>query len=546
MSDDQDTPAIPTARVIRRRWPGLVWAVPVAALLVVAYLGLSALANRGTDVTVIFASANGVSPGDTKVLDNGVEVGRVSAVRIAPDNRHVELTLHLDHRVKPALTDQARFWMIGANPNIADLQSVKAAIAGVAIGMEPGSAGRPARHFTGLDQAPVIPFGARGKNFVLMSRMLGTLVRGASIRYRGLEIGKVTDTTMDGTDRFRIAIWIHAPFDRLIREGSEFWTASPLKVKLGGGGLSTELAPASLLQGAIQFDLPDEDRDNPPLAAGTMLTLFDDQGTAQQGDPGPEMPYALILHGDAGDMAKGTPVTLMGYQVGEVGSSRLLFDPQGGPFTLATIQLYAHKFGITPPANAHPQDWRSAMDAAVSRLLHLGYRAKLTQTPPLVGAHGIAIVRDPRSGAGTLDFGHWPYPAVPVSDQNGSTTDDIMTKVDQIVTKINRMPLDQIGHNVQALTANVRDITTQVKPKVGPLMDKLNATASGLDAAAAAARTTFTGEGANQGEGLPETIRQLNEMSRSIRSLTDYLGRHPEALIRGKSKDGHRNRETAK
>ena len=37
-----------------------------------------------------------------------------------------------------------------------------------------------------------------------------------------------------------------------------------------------------------------------------------------------------------------------------------------------------------------------------------------------------------------------------------------------------------------------------------------------------------------QDADLPSAIRQLTEAARSIRSLTDYLSRHPEALLRGK------------
>jgi hypothetical protein len=33
---------------------------------------------------------------------------------------------------------------------------------------------------------------------------------------------------------------------------------------------------------------------------------------------------------------------------------------------------------------------------------------------------------------------------------------------------------------------------------------------------------------------LPEAIQQLTEAAQSVRSLADYLDRHPEALIRGK------------
>lgn len=532
---DSDTSSLPSARVIRRRWPGLVWALPVAALIVVAYLGIRAFANRGTDVTVTFPSASGVSPGDTKVLENGVEVGRVSEVRIAHDNKHVELTLHLDRRVDPALNSRTRFWMIGANPNITDLASVKAAIAGVTIGMEAGTGGTPTRRFAGLDQTPIIPFGAKGRRYFLTARTLGTITRGASIRYRGQEIGKVTDTAMARDTQFRIAIWIAAPYLSLIREGSEFWAASPLKVKLVGGGLSTQLAPASVFQGAIQFDLPDEDRDAPILPANSGFDLFDDEETAAQGSTGPEIGYALRLKGAAGDLERGAPVSLLGYTIGQVRTARLVFPAEGEPYTDAVISLYPRKLDVadTPGAPAS----RGATDLAVGRLLRLGYRAKLAQSPPLFGAHSIVLARDKGAGPTTLIVGRGAYPGIPVIEERSSDLDDILGKVDQIVSKINRLPIEQIGRNVQSLTANVSDITAQVKPKIGPLIDKLNATASGLDAAASAARTTLTGDGANQGEGLPDTIRQMNELARSLRAVTDYVGRHPEALLRGKAKD---------
>ena len=49
--------------------------------------------------------------------------------------------------------------------------------------------------------------------------------------------------------------------------------------------------------------------------------------------------------------------------------------------------------------------------------------------------------------------------------------------------------------------------------------------------------TVLGGAGANQDQSLAEAIRQIDQMARSIRTLSDYLGRHPEALIGGKTKD---------
>jgi hypothetical protein len=36
---------------------------------------------------------------------------------------------------------------------------------------------------------------------------------------------------------------------------------------------------------------------------------------------------------------------------------------------------------------------------------------------------------------------------------------------------------------------------------------------------------------------LPGALRQLTEAARSLRSLSDYLGRHPEAILKGKVKE---------
>jgi paraquat-inducible protein B len=37
---------------------------------------------------------------------------------------------------------------------------------------------------------------------------------------------------------------------------------------------------------------------------------------------------------------------------------------------------------------------------------------------------------------------------------------------------------------------------------------------------------------------LVQTLKELGAASRSLRALTDYLGRHPEALLQGKGRSG--------
>lgn len=547
----------PAARRLHRRWPGIVWAIPLAALLVVLYLGVRWIANRGTEVTVTFATAEGVTPGDTKVLQNGVEVGQVTRVRITPDGKRVALTLSMSKQAEPALNTASRFWLLGATPSITDLQSVRAALAGLIVQLAPGTGGTPARHFTGLDSAPEVMPNERGTFYNLDTGSAG-IQPGAALLYQGQNIGVVSGARFRSLGRFQLRLFVRAPFDRFVRMGAIFWRGSPLKVQLTGSGIQTQIAPpTSVLQGSVQFDLPADARGNRRAPPDTVFRLYEDQASAQQGPTGPEQRYDLALQGAAGDLVSGAPVSLLGYKVGEVRSSRLVYAPGArGPYTAATIALYPLKLDVAPAPDADAAAWRAGTDAAVGRLLRQGYRASLTQPIPLVGGHAIALVR---SGAGPARLGPGANPVIP-ADPGGGDVAGLIEKANTLLARVNRVPLEEIGGNVRALTADlarltgspevagslrhlnatlaqVDAITREVRPQVGPLLAKLNSTADQLQATATAARGTLAGDGANQDTSLPEAIRQLTEAARSIRSLTDYLGRHPEALLRGKARE---------
>ena len=125
-------------------------------MLVTAYLGVQGLANRGVDVVVTFKTSGGAQVGNTPVIYKGVTVGHVVRIRVAENARDVDMTLRLESRAKPHLRDGAKFWLIGAEPSLVDLSSLKSVISGVAIGVSPGT-GAPQRHFIGLEQPPAVP-----------------------------------------------------------------------------------------------------------------------------------------------------------------------------------------------------------------------------------------------------------------------------------------------------------------------------------------------------------------------------------------------------
>ena len=143
---------------------------------------------------------------------------------------------------------------------------------------------------------------------------------------------------------------------------------------------------------------------------------------------------------------------------------------------------------------------------------------------------------------------------------SGGDIDDLTSQADDILRKVNALPIAAIGQDVRQITGQLKGLLgspkltdslshldstlnqvdqmmAQVKPQVAPLIAKLNQAADQISGTAAAAQGVLSGQGAAQDASLPGAIQQLTEAARSIRSLSDYLGRHPEALIKGKVKD---------
>ncbi len=552
------SPATPPPRVYteaierRGRWPGLVWAVPLAALLVVAYLGLQALANRGYTVVVTFKTSGGAQAGDTPVIYKGVTVGHVVKIQIAPDASGVDMTLRLDPRAKGRLGSNAKFWLIGAEPNLTDFASLKAAVSGVSIGVAPGE-GEPTRHFVGLDQAPAVPPDTPGTLYALEGVEVGSTRAGAGIYYHGLEVGRVERVEIAGVQTTRLLVFIDAPFDRLVRPGSLFFSANAADLSVTAGHLNASLGPgSSVLTGGFEFDTPEAATQLPQSPAGSVFHFYPSRAEAADQPQGPQIKYRADFDAAAQRPQVGAPVWLSGVRIGRVLASDVSLPPGAdAPRTALTLEIEPDKLNL--PINGDPQ---ARTDDALRRLIHGGYRLTISQTPPLVGTASITFVRSAAAPRATLS-GAAPQ-LIPTS--SGAGLDDLTTKVNAILDKVNGVPIQAIGQDVREITHHLRDLVsspelsdslthldgtltqadqmmTQAKPKIGPLIDKLNQAADEVSGAAAAGQALLSGEGARQDASLPDAIRQLNDAARSIRSLADYLGRHPEAIIRGKSKD---------
>jgi paraquat-inducible protein B len=137
-----------------------------------------------------------------------------------------------------------------------------------------------------------------------------------------------------------------------------------------------------------------------------------------------------------------------------------------------------------------------------------------------------------------------------------------MARAGDIVNKVDRLPLDQVAAEVHQATGrlaelstspeltrslqnlersldNVQSVTTDARRQVRPILAQVSQAAAQAEDAVRAARGLMGGGGgaqnAAQTAALPDTLYELTRAARSLRELADYLDRHPEALIAGRS-----------
>lgn len=180
------------AGVRRGWWPGWIWAIPIAVLIVVAWLGARALLSGGETITISFEDAHDMKANNTDVLYRGTKVGQVTKVALNEAATASVVTASIDQSAVTLLRSGTRFWLQGATPSLENPQSLAALLSGPTIVMEPGP-GAPSKHFVGLERKPLSATAAEQPIVyaVSLGGDVGALKSGDPVKLRGFTVGEV-------------------------------------------------------------------------------------------------------------------------------------------------------------------------------------------------------------------------------------------------------------------------------------------------------------------------------------------------------------------
>jgi len=292
--------------------------------------------------------------------------------------------------------------------------------------------------------------------------------------------------------------------------------------------------------------------------------------------------YVMFFSGSVNGLAVGSPVQFRGVKVGEVTGISANFNPEDLSFT---IPVYVE---FDPESISTTKKARSELESRnfpfFKQLVAKGLKAQLKMKSFITGQLFVAVDFYPDKPIRLVGLDK-RYPEIPTIP---STADVLMATLEQVpvseianklvkltegVERIVNSPemtgsLKNLDSSLKELGILVRNIDTEIKP----LSSSIRGTSEAARGAFAQAEKTLAlkegvpGElatGVRQtlaqtdstleklrlgidsygriaernsdiGQDLSKTLREIDAAARSIRALTDYLERHPEALVQGK------------
>lgn len=501
---DSSLPSVPESRTVskRRTRISLVWVIPIVAAVAGVWIAVTKILNSGPEITIVFDSADGLEANKTKINYDGLIVGTLTSLRLAEDHQHVVATAEMNPKAEEFLVKDTRFWVVKPRVSGLNVTGLGTLISGYYIGVQLGQSHESERHFIAL-QTPPVTGNTTGRFYTLKTRELGSLAEGTPIYFRQLPAGQVVSYELDKQgDMLNVKIFVQTPYDDFVTSDTRFWQASGIDVSLNANGLHVQTESVmSILAGGIAFEAPDTDSAAAPAAADTVFKLFNDRTDAFQPPPRDPQTYLLVFNQSVRGLAVGAPVEIGGITVGEVTQINPQFDMSNMQFSVpVTIAVDPARYGIKFLSGAGGADGAIDHKKIMNVLVSRGLRAQLKTGNLLSGSLFVAVDFVPDAPPVKIDWSQTPVQLPTISGK-----------------------IDVLEENLGALVKNINSTVVGAQGAITNANALLN-NANALIAPDSELKAQ-----------LIETLQQGDGAARALRVLADYLERHPEALLHGKS-----------
>jgi len=455
----------------------VIWLVPLAALVIVLGVAWQTYADRGPLIEIGFDNASGVRPGTTELRYRDVSVGLVEDVSFAPGLGRVLVKVRVDQEVAPYIDNDAQFWVVRPQVSARGVTGLGTVLSGVYIeGLWDETPGEVSERFDGLPDAPLERVGQSGLRLMLRAQGKASLVEGAPIVYRGIEVGRVGRPTItaDGSSAQAEAL-VFAPHDSLINSATRFWDTSGFSFSLGPSGAQLDFSSvAALVSGGVTFETMISG--GTPAQSGDVYTVFPEESAARAnlfvGDDSEVLSLSAVFEENIAGLSVDAPVEFNGLRIGQVSALNGFVDNErfgdGRVRLLVTLAIRPGRLGLEGGAG------RDAALAFLRESVASGLRARLASASLLTGGLKVELVEIANARPDEIEeFGEDGL-FIPTTE---SDIADVSATATGVFERINALPVEEVMSEAIALMQNANALISSsdiraVPGNVNALLDE--------------------------------------------------------------------------
>ena len=519
-----------------------IWIIPIVALLLGIYMVVHTWMNEGPEIEIAFDTASGLTAGKTKIKYRNVEMGLVTEVNLTDDFEGVVAKVKMDLQAKPLLKADTQFWVVTARVSVGNISGLDTLLSGAYIQMSPGVEGKAGtRQFKALPRPPLTPADAPGLRLQLLAERAGSVSDGDAVVYRGYKVGRVETSEFDSElERMRYEIFIDAPFHELVDSSVRFYNTSGISLSASAEGLKINTGSMdTVLLGGIGFGRPPDIPEGDPVEPGTEFKLY---GSLEDTLENPfSYGHYFVVHfaQSLKGLLPGAPVEYRGIRIGrverilmkELMQEQLIEEHETGHVEYTGVPIpvliYVEPGRLTLPDTPESVE---ILKVAIRDGVTNGMRATMETGNLLTGARYIGIDYYPNAGDESEMGTFLEYATIPTI---GGGIDQIMVKVNSILDKIDRAPIEE------TLT-NANDAIAQLDKALVGLEKMLNSEdmqklPTDLSKTLDELRQTLDGLSPDSElyQNVNGSMRQLNRTLNNVEALTRTLSGQPNAAVMG-------------
>jgi paraquat-inducible protein B len=308
---------------------------------------------------------------------------------------------------------------------------------------------------------------------------------------------------------------------------------------MGASGVELEMeSMIALLSGGVAFETLPEFLDTPVATENTVFKLFDNRNKALERPITETVTFALRFEGSVRGLSVGAPVEYRGIRVGTVKAIELGADPvhKGVVSPVVLIDLEPQRtegyqdIDENDVSEQGVEDYDQDPLKRVEALVQRGLRARLQTGSLITGQLYVEVDIFPDAEPASIYAGG-KYPEIPTLP---NSLEGIIASVNRILDRVEDADIQGTLVNLNELMVSANKLVSTVEKDMPELADELHATLI----SATRAMTTLEASASSDGEignNIQDALKEISAAARSIGVMAEYLERHPEAFIKGKS-----------